>query len=132
MAPERRQLVVRDGGRTFVVPHADIVWIEAEDNCARIHTRGRTILVRESLRALADSLESNGFVRTHRSAIVNVVHVRRDRAAVVRRSAADSQRRRGGEGKSHVSGHRGRSRAEEAAGSDPDLTPGSDPDLTPV
>jgi two-component system LytT family response regulator len=76
MAPERRQLVVRDGGRTFVIPHDDIVWIEAEDYCARIHTRGRTILIRDSLRALADSLEPNGFVRAHRSAIVNIAHVR--------------------------------------------------------
>ena len=76
MAPARRQLVVRDGGRTFVIPHDDIVWIEAEDYCARIHTRTRTILVRDSLRALADSLEPNGFVRVHRSAIVNIPHVR--------------------------------------------------------
>jgi two-component system LytT family response regulator len=76
MAPERRQLVVRDGGRTVVIPHDDIVWIEAEDYCARIHTRGRTILVRDSLRALADALEPNGFVRAHRSAIVNIAHVR--------------------------------------------------------
>jgi two-component system, LytTR family, response regulator len=76
MAPERRQLVVRDGGRTFVIPHDDIVWIEAEDYCARIHTRTRTILVRDSLRALADSLEPNGFVRVHRSAIVNLGCVR--------------------------------------------------------
>jgi two-component system, LytTR family, response regulator len=28
------------------------------------------------LRALADSLEPNGFVRAHRSAIVNAAHVR--------------------------------------------------------
>jgi two-component system, LytTR family, response regulator len=76
MMPERRQLIVRDGGRTFVIPHDDILWIEAEDYCARIHTRGRTILVRESLRALADSLEASGFVRAHRSAIVNVAYVR--------------------------------------------------------
>ena len=76
MAPGRRQLVVRDGGRTFVIPHDDIVWIEAEDYCARIHTRSRTILVRDSLRALAEALEPNGFVRVHRSAIVNVACVR--------------------------------------------------------
>ena len=75
-APERRQLVVRDGGRTVVVPHADIVWIEAEDYCARIHLRGRTLLVRESLRALADSLAHGEFVRVHRSAIANVACIR--------------------------------------------------------
>jgi two-component system, LytTR family, response regulator len=76
MTPERRQLVVRDGGRTLVIPHDDIVWIEAEDYCARIHTRTRTVLVRDSLRALGDSLEPNGFIRVHRSAIVNVACVR--------------------------------------------------------
>jgi hypothetical protein len=36
-APQQRQLVVRDNGPTIVVPHDDIVWMEAEDYCARIH-----------------------------------------------------------------------------------------------
>jgi two-component system, LytTR family, response regulator len=75
-APERRQLVVRDGGRTHVIPHDDIVWIEAEDYCARIHLRGRTLLVRESLRALSDSLAHGEFVRVHRSAIASVACIR--------------------------------------------------------
>ena len=75
-APERRQLVVRDGGRTLVIPHDDIVWIEAEDYCARIHMRGRTLLVRDSLRALADALARAAFVRVHRSAIANVACIR--------------------------------------------------------
>jgi two-component system, LytTR family, response regulator len=75
-AAEPRQLVVRDGGRTIVIPFDDIVWIEAEDYCARIHLRGRTLLVRDSLRALGDSLEPGGFVRVHRSAIANVACIR--------------------------------------------------------
>lgn len=74
--PERRQLVVRDGSRTVVIPHDDIVWIEAEDYCARIHLRGRTLLVRDSLRALGASLDRGGFVRVHRSAIANVACIR--------------------------------------------------------
>jgi two-component system LytT family response regulator len=74
-APARRQLVVRDGGRTIVIPHDDIVWIEAEDYCARIHMRGRTVLVRDSLRALGTSLDRR-FVRVHRSAIANVTCIR--------------------------------------------------------
>ena len=76
-APEHRQLVVRDAGRTIVLPYDDIVWIEAEDYCARIHLRGRTLLVRDSLRALGDSLERGGFVRVHRSAIVNASCIRK-------------------------------------------------------
>ena len=75
-APVQRQLVVRDGGRTLVIPHDDILWIEAEDYCSRIHMRGRTLLIRESLRALEASLEGAGFVRVHRSAIANVACIR--------------------------------------------------------
>ena len=38
--------------------------------------RGRTLLVRESLRAREDSLDRDGFVRVHRSAIANVACIR--------------------------------------------------------
>ena len=69
-------LVVRDGTRIIVVPHDDIVWIEAEDYCARIHLRDRTVLVRESLRSLVDELSGAGFVRVHRSAIARLSAIR--------------------------------------------------------
>jgi two-component system LytT family response regulator len=75
-APERRHLVVRDGSRRLVIPHDDIIWIEAEDYCARIHLHARTLLVRDSLRALGRSLERCGFIRVHRSAIVNLARIR--------------------------------------------------------
>jgi two-component system LytT family response regulator len=68
---ERRQLVVRDGSRTHVIAHDDIVWIEAEDYYAAIHAGGRRILARESLRTLAGTLDPARFARIHRSAIVN-------------------------------------------------------------
>jgi two-component system LytT family response regulator len=71
-----RQLVIRDAGRTMVIPHDEIVWIEAEDYCARLHLRTRTLLVRDSLRELADSLDAAGFVRVHRSAIANIACIR--------------------------------------------------------
>lgn len=68
---DRRRLVVRDGPRTHVIPHEDIVWIEAEDYYAAIHVRGRRILARESLRTLEKTLDPSVFTRVHRSAIVN-------------------------------------------------------------
>jgi two-component system LytT family response regulator len=74
--PASRTLLVRDGTRTVVVPHDDIVWIEAEDYCARIHLRDRTVLVRESLRSLVDELSDAGFVRVHRSAIARLSAIR--------------------------------------------------------
>jgi two-component system LytT family response regulator len=70
------QLVVRDGSRTVVIPHDEIVWIEAEDYCSRIHAAGQQPLVRLSLRSVSASLDSERFVRIHRSAIVNLSRVR--------------------------------------------------------
>lgn len=74
--PRPRHLVVRDAGRTLVIPHDDIVWIEAEDYCARLHLRQRSVLVRDSVRALGEALGDAGFVRVHRSALVNVASIR--------------------------------------------------------
>jgi two-component system LytT family response regulator len=75
-APGPRQLVVRDGSRTVVIPTDEIIWIEAEDYYARIHATGRRTLVRLSLKSLADDLDAARFVRVHRSAIVNLAFVR--------------------------------------------------------
>jgi two-component system LytT family response regulator len=74
--PGPRQLVVRDGSRTVVIPTDEIIWIEAEDYYARIHATGRRTLVRLSLKSLADDLDAARFVRVHRSAIVNLAFVR--------------------------------------------------------
>jgi two-component system LytT family response regulator len=71
---------VRDGHRTLVLPVAEIEWIEAEDYYARIHAASRQPLVRRSLQSLAAELESAGFARVHRSAIVNLDFVREIRS----------------------------------------------------
>ena len=71
-----RHLVVRDSGRTIVIPHDEITWIEAEDYYVRVHTAERRTLVRLPLKTLAEELDNERFVRVHRSAIVNVQFVR--------------------------------------------------------
>ena len=71
-----QQLVVRDGGRTLVIPYDDIIWIEAEDYYVRVHTPERRTLVRLPLKTLAGQLDADRFVRVHRSAIVNLSRVR--------------------------------------------------------
>lgn len=72
-------LIVRDGHRTFVLPCDDIEWIEAEDYYVRIHAGGHQPLVRRTLQSLLESLEPMGVVRVHRSAAVNLAHVRQVR-----------------------------------------------------
>ena len=41
---DRRQIVVKDGSRTHVIPEAEIVWVEAEDYYVAIHANGRRVL----------------------------------------------------------------------------------------
>jgi two-component system LytT family response regulator len=71
------QLVVRDGGKTLVIPYDDIVWIEAEDYYVCVHAGERRTLVRVPLKTIANSLDRERFVRVHRSAIVNLSCIRR-------------------------------------------------------
>jgi two-component system, LytTR family, response regulator len=101
-APPRR-LVIGTSGADLVVDLAEIEWIEADDYYAAVHARGRRHLVRESLASLEGRLDRSRFVRVHRSAIVNLSHVREVRtsadrdAAIVLGSGAEvplSRRRR--------------------------------------
>lgn len=86
-ARERRELVVRDGARTFVLPWNDIEWISAEDYCIRIHAGRQNPLVRHSLQSILSQLDPILFARAHRSAIVNLEKVREVRPL----SAGDSE-----------------------------------------
>ena len=70
------RIVVRvDGGFGFV--RADEVdWIEAANNCVRLHQGSKTWLLRRPLTSLESDLDPQRFLRVHRSAIVNIGKVR--------------------------------------------------------
>jgi two-component system LytT family response regulator len=72
--PER--LLAKNGNKDSVVVVSDIEWIEAADYYVCLHVAGKTHLLRESIKALETKLDPNKFVRLHRSAIVNIGHVR--------------------------------------------------------
>lgn len=69
-------IVVATSRGAVVVPLGDIDWIEAENNYARIWTRGRSYLLREPLRLLEQRVRPHGFVRAHRRALVRLDGVR--------------------------------------------------------
>lgn len=71
-----QRLTVTNNGRILFVPVADIDWIEAEGNYARIHVSRKSYDVRETLHALMEKLDPREFVRIHRSTIVNLQRVR--------------------------------------------------------
>lgn len=68
--PDR--LTVRSGGTVRVLAVEEIRWIEGAGSNVRIHTSGRSHLLRDTLAGLASRLEPAGFVRVHRSAILNL------------------------------------------------------------
>jgi two-component system LytT family response regulator len=68
--------VVSTARGAVVVPIGEIEWIEAADNYARIWTRGRSYLLRESLQELEVRVRPAGFLRAHRQALVPISRVR--------------------------------------------------------
>ena len=76
--PARRlltRMVVKDGDRILFLKVDDIDWIEAADYYAKIHARGATYIIRETLANLEQQLDPERFVRIHRSTIVNLDRV---------------------------------------------------------
>jgi two-component system, LytTR family, response regulator len=70
-------LMVTTTGGVIRIDLAEIDWIEAAGNYARIWTGARSFLLRESLQRLAERLERSGFCRAHRRALIRVDGVRR-------------------------------------------------------
>jgi two-component system LytT family response regulator len=68
--------MVRVGSRHIIVRVVDIVWIEADTYYVRLHVGNRQYLFRERMHVLEANLDPRVFSRVHRSAIVNMNHVR--------------------------------------------------------
>jgi Response regulator of the LytR/AlgR family len=73
---EHQRLVIKSDGRMFFVRPSDIGWVEASANYVRLHARGESYILRESMKHMESRLPGHAFVRIHRSAIVNLDHVR--------------------------------------------------------
>lgn len=65
------RLAIHREGRLVLVPFADIVWVEAADQYVRLHLAGGgDELMRASMGHMEKRLDSQRFLRVHRSAIV--------------------------------------------------------------
>jgi DNA-binding LytR/AlgR family response regulator len=70
------QIAVERGGVTRFIRRADVRFVEAQGDYARLHTAADSHLLRTPLTTLADEWAAAGFVRIHRSLLVNLAHVR--------------------------------------------------------
>jgi hypothetical protein len=66
---------LRSGSGRVRMDVSDIEWISAEGECVRFHCGERTFLERLSISAAAEKLDGLGFVRIHRSTLVNSGHI---------------------------------------------------------
>jgi two-component system LytT family response regulator len=70
------RLIVKSSGRVFFVRTEEIDWVEASGNYVKIHTKNDAHLLRESMKNMEGKLDPKTFVRIHRSAIVNIDHIK--------------------------------------------------------
>lgn len=79
--PFLKELVIREGGRLLAIKSSDIIWLEAANQYARIHTLNNSHLLSRSLDTLQKQLDNECFFRIHRSAVVNVHFIKEVRTA---------------------------------------------------
>jgi DNA-binding LytR/AlgR family response regulator len=72
----RQHLRVVSRGRIIVVPVSDIECFTAAANYVEIHAAGVTYTMRSTMNQLQQHLNDKVFARIHRSAIVNLSHVK--------------------------------------------------------
>jgi two-component system, LytTR family, response regulator len=73
--PLMERLFVRDRNRILPLQISQIVWIEADDDYATVHTAEKSFLVSLTLNEFTNRLDENKFLRIHRSAIINLDHI---------------------------------------------------------
>lgn len=73
---QENRIVFKSRGRILFLPVTEIRWIAAEENYVRICTASETHLLRETMSAMESKLDAQMFMRVHRSAIVNLKHVK--------------------------------------------------------
>ena len=66
------RLLVREGRKEILLGVNSIEWIEAADYYSKLHSKGRSYLLRETMDDVAARLDPATFVRVHRSSIVNL------------------------------------------------------------
>ncbi len=71
-----QRLLVRSRGRILPIGVDTLQWIQAEGDYVRIHAGKDSYLVERSLSEMEVLLETRGFARIHRGAVVNLERVR--------------------------------------------------------
>ncbi|MBI2272916.1 MAG: response regulator transcription factor [Chitinophagaceae bacterium] len=69
---QQNRVVVKDNGKVKIIPTATIRYLEAADDYVKIHTADGVFLKNKTMGYFEETLESQNFIRIHRSYIINV------------------------------------------------------------
>ena len=72
---ESDRITIRTDGHVYFLRPQDITWVQAEGDYVTVHTRERTHLIRATMKAMEGQLTGKGFLRIHRSSIVNLAEI---------------------------------------------------------
>jgi len=73
--PHVPRIAIKDKGRILFIDPADIVAVRAQGNYVLLQRNSGSFLLRESISDLAQKLRPYGFIRIHRSVVVNTSFV---------------------------------------------------------
>jgi hypothetical protein len=69
------RFLIKKLGKEFLVKVSDIDWLEAAGNYVTLHAHGQLYPLRGTMASMEKRLQEQGFLRVHRSAIVNLERV---------------------------------------------------------
>jgi DNA-binding LytR/AlgR family response regulator len=73
--PQSFRVAIKVRGKILFIHLSDVVAVQAEGKCVLLQQNARSYLLRESISMVAERLETHGFIRIHRSVLVNTSFV---------------------------------------------------------
>jgi two-component system LytT family response regulator len=73
--PQFPRIAIKSKGRILIINPGDVVAVQAEGNYVLLQRESGSYLLRESISELAEKLKPYGFIRIHRSVLVNTSFV---------------------------------------------------------
>ena len=73
--PQSLRVAIKTTGRILFMNLGDVVSVQAKGKCVYLQRKASSYLLRESISDVAEKLETHGFIRIHRSVLVNTSFV---------------------------------------------------------
>lgn len=73
--PQSLRVAIKVRGRILFINLGDVIAVQAKGKCVLLQRKASSYLLRESISVVAERLETHGFIRIHRSVLVNTLFV---------------------------------------------------------